>query len=78
MAPKKSGIIPQVNAQLTAAFSTIGMGPIGFYLGLKVVRNRDNRTIKLSQPSYIDKVLSKFHLDKANMINTPMKETTLL
>ena len=42
MAPKRSGIIQQVNAKLTAAFSTIDMGPISFYLGLKVERNRDN------------------------------------
>ncbi len=56
----------------------VDIGPISFYLRLKVERNRDNRTIKLSQPEYIDKVLNKFHLDKANTINTPMKETILL
>lgn len=56
----------------------IDIGPISFYLGLKVERNRDNQTIKLSQPAYIDKILIKFHLDKANTINTPMKEISLL
>ncbi len=78
IAPPRSGMIQQVKTQLTAAFSIVDMGPISFYLELKVERNRDNQTIKLSQPSYIDKVLNKFHLDKANTINTPMKETTLL
>ena len=71
MAPKGAGIIP-------AAFSMVDMGPISFYLGLKVERDRANRTIKLSQPAYIDKVLSRFHLDKANTVNTPMKETAPL
>ena len=78
IAPTGSAIIQQVKAKLTATFSMVDMGPMSFYLGLKVKRNRDNRTIKLSQPVYIDKVLNKFHLDKANTINTPMKETTLL
>ncbi len=78
IALKGSGIIQQVKAQLTLAFSMVDMGPISFYLGLKVERNRDNQTIKLSQPVYIDKVLNNFHLDKTNTINTLMKETTLL
>lgn len=78
MAPKGSGIFQQVKVQLTAAFSMVDMGPISFYLGLKVERNSDNRTIKLSQPAYIDKVLNQFYLDKAKTVNTPMKEITLL
>lgn len=34
--------------------------------------------IKLSQLAYIDKVLVRFHLDKANTGNTPIKVTALL
>ena len=44
----ESGIIQQVKAELTVAFLMVDMGPISFYLRLKVERNRDNRrTIKL-------------------------------
>lgn len=32
----------------------------------------------MSQPAYINKVFNKFYLNKANAVNTPMKETTLL
>lgn len=78
MAPKESGMIERVKSKLTSAFSMVNMGPISFYLGLKVQRDRENRTIKLSQPAYIDKVLSKFHLNKAHSVNTPIKETVLL
>lgn len=78
MALKKSGIIQRVKAELAAAFSMVDMGPINFYLGLKVEQDRAKRTIKLSQPASIDKVLSKFHLDQAHAINTPMKEIALL
>lgn len=78
MAPKESGIIQRIKAKLKAAFSMVNMGPISFYLGLKVERDRIKQTIKLSQPAYIDKILSRFHLDKAYAVNTPMKETALL
>lgn len=75
MGIKESGFIRRVKEELTAAFSMVDMGPISFYLGLKVERDRQKRTIKLSQPAYIDKVLEKYHLSKANVVNTPMKET---
>lgn len=54
------------------------MGPISFYLGLKVKRDQEKRTIKLSQPADIDRILEKFHLDKANLVNAAMKEEALL
>ena len=78
IAPKRSGHISRVKAELVAAFSMVDMGPISFYLGLKVQRDRKNHTIKLSQPAYIDKVLSKFHLNKAHAVATPMKESAIL
>lgn len=56
----------------------IDMGPISFYLGLKVSWDHENKTIKFSQPVYIDKILTKFHLDQANISNTSMKESPLL
>lgn len=52
-------MIDRVKAELTYAFEMVDMGEISFYLILRV--NRD-RTIKLSQPAYIEKVLQKFHL----------------
>lgn len=78
MAPKGSGMIEQVKAELAFAFSMADMGPISFYLCLKVERDREKKTIKLSQPAYIDKALARFHLNKTNPVNTPMKENALL
>lgn len=62
----------------TFAFSIVDMGPITFYLGLKADRNQDKRTIKLSQPAYIDKILYKFYLNQANPSNTPIKESIIM
>lgn len=78
MAPKRSGIIRRVKAELASAFSMVDMGSISFYLRLKVERDPEKRTIKLSQPAYIDKVLARFHLDKVHSVNTPMEESALL
>ena len=75
VAPKRSGFIGRVKAELAAAFQMVDMGPISFYLGLKVERNREEKTIKLSQPANIEKVLQKFFLDQANPTNTLMKES---
>lgn len=56
----------------------VDMGPISFYLGLKVEQDQERKTNKLSQPAYIKKSLVKFQLDKANSMNTPMKESAQL
>lgn len=74
----RSGVIDQIKQELTSAFSIVDMGPISFYPGLKVQRNREKRTIKQSQLAYINKVLNKFYLDKAHTVNTQMKKTALL
>ena len=55
MGAKNSGVIGRVKKELTATFDMVDMGPISFYLGLKVSRDRE-RMIKLSQPAYIDKI----------------------
>lgn len=43
-----------------------------------VDRDRENKTLKLSQPAYIEKVLNKFFLDQENPTNTPIKESLQL
>ncbi len=75
---KESGITQRVQVKLIAAFSIADMGPISFYLGLKVEQDQAKQTIKLLQPGYIDKIVVKFYLDKTYVVNTPMNKTALL
>ncbi len=75
---KESGMIEREKTELTFAFLIVEMRPISFYLGLRVEQNRQGKTIKLSQPTYIDKVVAKFHLNKAPSVNTLIKEATSL
>ena len=78
IAPKTSDMIARVKSELATAFSMVDIELISFYLGLKIERDRGKRTIKLSQPAYIDKILSRFHLDKVNAVATSMKENAIL
>lgn len=64
--------------KLTIAFLIVDIESISFYLGLKIECNREKQTIKLFQPAYIDKILSKFYLDKSYPTTTLMKESVLL
>ena len=77
MGPKNTGVITRVKTELTANFEMMDIRSINFYLGLKIDRACQKRAIKLSQPAYIWKVLIKYHFDKANLTNTPIKEIAL-
>ena len=64
-----------MKAELTSTFSIVDIGLISFYLHLKVEQNREKKTIKLFHLAYIKKIFEKYHLSKANTINTPMRES---
>lgn len=75
---KRSGFIKKVKEELIAAFLIIDMDFINFYLDFKIDQNWEKKIIKLSQPIYINKVLKKYYLSKANTINIFIKKTKTL
>lgn len=62
MGAKSLEVIGHIKEELTAVFEIVDIGSISFYLGFKVSWDRKSKIIKLSQPVYNDKILSKFHL----------------
>ncbi len=44
------------------------------YLGIKISRNRDKGTLRLSQKAYTEGVLARYNLENLNGISAPMKE----
>lgn len=62
MVAKNFGIIDQIQVTLTTIFKIVDMELISFYLSLKVNQNHRRKIIKLFQPIYIIKILSKFYL----------------
>lgn len=77
MGPKSIGLIVRVKKKLPSTFEMVDIRPISFYLDLNIEQDWENRTIKLSQLVYIQKVLAKYDFDKANRTKTLMKEIAL-
>jgi len=48
------------------------LGPISWLLGIKVTQDRKNRTITLSQQSYVDSILARFNFTDAKPLSIPM------
>ena len=50
----------------------ISEGDASFMLGMRIERDRVNRTISISQEAFIDKILAEFNLTDANPVKVPM------
>ena len=50
------------------------LGEAEYYLGIRIVRNRANRTITLTQDAFVNKVLAKFGMKDCKPVSTPMEE----
>ena len=56
------GYLTGIKNWLATQFQMKDMGEAQYVLGIQIVRNRKNRTLAMSQASYIDKVLSRFKM----------------
>lgn len=56
----------------------VNIGPLPFYVSIKITRDWIKKTIKLSQPGYIKKLLDRHVMLKAKTTKTPMQENLLL
>jgi len=65
--------IQDIKAVLNKRFEMTDLGPCTYYLGMSVKRDRRNRTLRLSQHGYIEKVLREFGMwENTNAVATPM------
>ena len=48
------------------------LGPAKQILGMKIVRDRKNGKLRLSQQKYIEKVLKRFNMKNLKPVNTPL------
>jgi len=58
--------------KINNCYALTDLGPISWLLGIKITRNREERTISLSQSSYIDSILERYGLKDAKPYATPM------
>lgn len=75
---KDFDVITRVKQKLIAAFEIADIRLISFYSGLKVTQDWEEKILRLSQPTYIDKIFAKFHLDQTKTLNTIIKEIPVL
>jgi hypothetical protein len=66
-------LMGQVKLKISSRVQVVDMGPIHWMLGLEVTRNRESRTISLSQSSYINSIIRRFHFDDLKPVSTPME-----
>ena len=59
-------------AALSAKFEIVDNGNISYFLRMLIKRDRENRTLTISQPNYVDTILSKFGMSECKPVATPM------
>ena len=66
--------ILRVKKELMKVFKMKDLGGVQEFLGIEVTRNRGNRTLRLSQSSYIAKILERFQMSDSSPTATPMAQ----
>ncbi|GMF15431.1 unnamed protein product [Phytophthora fragariaefolia] len=69
-APTKT-TIAEMKKMLSSRFTMKDLGEIHFILGWEITRNRDERTVFISQRKYAETVLQRFQMDACNGSKTP-------
>jgi hypothetical protein len=54
------------------------LGPIHWVLGIRVDRDRNMKTVTISQRNYIDSILRRFHFEDCKPVSTPMEPSARL
>ena len=60
-------------AALCERFEMTDLGEIHYLLGMSINRDRESRTLTVSQPNYLDKVLKKFGMENCKPVSTPLE-----
>ena len=64
--------INNLKKQLSKQFAMKDLGAAKQILGMRIIRDKANCTLKLSQSEYVNKVLSRFNMNEAKPVSTPL------
>ena len=70
--PSKQGIATLKKA-LNEQFRMSDLGPVHYYLGMTITRDRQNRTLRLGQQAYVERVVRDHGQWDARPVYTPME-----
>ena len=57
---------------IAVRFKVTHQGPVAWLLGMEITRNRELRSIKVSQGKYIMDILKRFNMESCNPVTIPM------
>ena len=64
--------INNLKKQLSKQFAIKDLGVAKQILGMRIIRDKANGTLKLSQSEYVKKVLSRFNMNETKPVSTPL------
>ncbi|CZS92400.1 uncharacterized protein RAG0_02842 [Rhynchosporium agropyri] len=68
----KAGLaLEELKKKILTVFDILPAGPAKYFLGVRIVRNREKKTISLCQDAYIDKILDRFGMTNCKSADTP-------
>jgi hypothetical protein len=70
-AAQSKGILIEIKEKLRDTLELTDLGDVHWLLGIEVKRDREERTIALSQRSYIEAIIHRFRLEDARAVVTP-------
>ncbi len=74
----KGNLVTWMKKKLTKKWKMKDLGAVEWVVGIKVGRDRVNRSVKFSQSSYIEDVIKRFDLDSAKPTSTPIDSNVKL
>jgi hypothetical protein len=72
IASPNMGAITELKDALSKRFEMSDLGECRYYLGMEIIRDRPQRTLRLSQKGYVTKILSDFDMQECKPNSTPM------
>ena len=69
--------LQDIKAKLMAKYRMKDLGPAKAFIGLKIDRDRQNRSIHIHQSSYISSILQTFGMQDFKGLSTPMESASL-
>ena len=72
MTGSSNDLIQSYKLKIKSKYDLTDLGPIHWLLGIKITWDRENRTISLSQSSYIDSLIRQFNFTDLRPYSTPI------
>ena len=78
LAGKSDERMAEVKQALAKQFQVKDTGELHYFLGVKVVQDKDSSGVWIGQPAYAACVLQKFGMENAKAVKTPIDTSTNL